>query len=397
MEQLVLVLNCGSSSVKFAILNPKTQFTHISGLVQAIGTPEANLKYTLNNETVRTELPNVDHHEALQQVITIIKSNPNIANQLVAIGHRIVHGGEHFTASAIVTDEVIQAIRDSAILAPLHSPAHLLGIEEALKAFPELPNVTVFDTAFHQTMPEYAYLYAIPYELYEQHQIRKYGFHGTSHRFVSIKAAEILGKPLTETSLVTAHLGNGCSVTAIQNGKSIDTTMGLTPLDGLMMGTRSGEVDPNLHLHLVDNLGYDIHKVTNILNKESGVLGVSGLASDFRILEDAAEKGHKRAVLALEMFCYKLAKAISSMAVAVLGKLDALVFTGGIGENSRVVRAKTLERLKLLGFKLDEARNQANGKESRGVITADNSTVAVVVPTNEELMIAIDTLELINK
>lgn len=397
MESLILVLNCGSSSVKFAILNPKTQVNYLSGLVQAIGTSEANLRYTCNSETKREEIPNVDHHEALRRVIALINNHQKVAEQLVAVGHRIVHGGEHFTSSAIVNNEVIKAIRDNINLAPLHSPAHLLGIEEALRAFPKLPHVTVFDTAFHQTMPDYAYLYAVPYEFYEKHQIRKYGFHGTSHRFVSIKAAEALHKPLSESSFVTVHLGNGCSVAAVKNGESIDTSMGLTPLDGLMMGTRSGDVDPNLHLHLVDNLGYDIHKVTNILNQKSGVLGISGLASDFRILEDAAEQGHERANLAIVMFCYRLAKTIASMAVAVLDRLDALVFTGGIGENSRVVRDKTLARLTMLGFELDQTRNQINGKESNGIITKDGSKVAIVIPTNEELMIAIDTLELINQ
>ncbi len=391
--KLVLVLNCGSSSIKFAVLNLDTKNTELSGLIQRIGSAEASLKYLLDNNTIKRDLPNVNYHEALQVVSEIIHTTKNIADNIVAIGHRIVHGGEKFTQSAVINDVVLQAIRDCGTLAPLHSAAHVLGIEEAMKAFPALKQVAVFDTSFHQTMPKHAYIYPIPYDLYKNYGIRRYGAHGTSHRFVSRQAAFILGKDLNSSAFITAHLGNGCSVTAILNGKSVDTSMGLTPLEGLMMGTRSGDVDPNLHIYLADNLGYDLPKITDILNKQSGLLGVSGIDSDMRTIEDKAAAGDKQAILALEIFCYRLAKYIASYTVP-LGKIDALIFTGGIGENSTTVRAKVLSWLKVFGFAIDTELNMANGKNSKGIITQKNSPIAMVVPTNEELLIAEDTLAL---
>ena len=390
-KNLILVLNCGSSSIKFTVIEPLANRISLSGLIQQIGSNEANIKYTQSEETKTRDLPNIDYHAALQIITDIIHSSKQISNDILAIGHRVVHGGEKFTHSAIITEEVLQTIHDCVNLAPLHNPANILGIKAAMAAFPGTKQVAVFDTAFHQTMPEHAYIYPIPYELYQKHGVRRYGFHGTSHRFVSQQAAIILEKDLNQCALITAHLGNGCSVAAVLNGKSIDTSMGLTPLEGLVMGTRSGDVDPSLHAHLADNLGYDVHKITTILNKQSGLLGISGIDSDMRAIENKVALGNKRAILAFEIFCYRLAKYISSLVVP-LGKIDALIFTGGIGENSQAVRAKTLSWLKFFGFKIDPKRNEIHGKNSKGIITEDAGTIAMVVPTNEELLIAQDTL-----
>jgi len=389
-KSLVLVLNCGSSSIKFAVIDPQTGNNFFSGLVQNIGSLEANIKYRKDKETQTRDLPKANYHTALRVIVDLMHSFVDITHNVFAVGHRVVHGGEKFTQSAVITDEVLQAIRNNIKLAPLHNPANVVGIEEAIKDFPGLPQVAVFDTAFHQTMLDYAYIYPIPYEFYKEHRVRRYGFHGTSHRFVCNQAAKLLEKPLNQSAFITAHLGNGCSAAAILNGKSVDTSMGLTPLEGLVMGTRSGDVDPGLHAYLVDNLGYDIYKITEVLNKKSGLLGVSGIASDMREIEKQVMLGNERAILAFEIFCYRLAKYIAALAVP-LGRLDALIFTGGIGENSQMVRAKTLGWLKIFNFKLDVAYNEVHGKNSRGVITTKDSTIAIVVPTNEEWLIAQDT------
>jgi len=395
-KNLILVLNCGSSSIKFAVINPTKQISLLSGLIQCIATNNASLKYSQDKTTHTLKLPNIDYHDAIKVLTDIILSSKSLANNLLAIGHRVVHGGEKFTRSVIITEKILQTIRDCATLAPLHNPANILGIEGAKLAFQGLKQIAVFDTAFHQTMPKHAYIYPIPYELYKKHRIRRYGFHGTSHRFVSQQAAIILKKNLANCALITAHLGNGCSIAAILNGKSVDTSMGFTPLEGLVMGTRSGDIDPSFHMHLVDNLGYDIHRVTALLNKQSGILGVSGIDSDMRIIEKKAKAGNKRAILAIEIFCYRLAKYIAAFTVP-LGKIDALIFTGGIGENSATVRAKVLSWLKCFGFKIDVKNNKQNGKNSRGIITKKRTPVAMVVPTNEELLIAQDTLFLANR
>ncbi|MBU0745092.1 MAG: acetate kinase [Gammaproteobacteria bacterium] len=392
-KNLVLILNCGSSSIKFAVIDPQSSLVSLSGLVQNIGSHDANIKYKQEKQAETHKLPNIDYHEALVAIIKIIQSFKNITTDIKAIGHRVVHGGEKFTKSAIITEKVLQAIRDCSTLAPLHNPANVLGIESTMREFPGIKQVAVFDTAFHQTMPEYAYIYPIPYDLYQKYGIRRYGFHGTSHRFVCNQAALALEKNINKCAFITAHLGNGCSVAAVLNGKSVDTSMGFTPLEGLVMGTRSGDIDPSLHVHLVDNLGYDIHKVTDILNKQSGLLGISGTDSDMRTIESKAIAGEKRALLALEIFCYRLAKYIASLTVP-LGRIDALIFTGGIGENSPIVRERTLTWIKLLGFKIDLKHNDANGKENNGIITKEGSPIAMVVPTNEELLIAQDTLAL---
>lgn len=395
-KTLILVLNCGSSSIKFAVIDPLTEENFFSGIVQSIGTKDADISWTEKRIKKSKELSNINYQEALHYIFNLIQSNKSLAAKILAIGHRVVHGGEHFTKSVIINKTVLNAIIKCQDLAPLHNPANILGIEIAKKIYSKLPQIAVFDTAFHQTMPEYSYLYAIPYKLYANHQVRKYGFHGTSHRYVSQKSAEILAKPLETCAFISAHLGNGCSICAILNGKSIDTSMGLTPLEGLVMGTRSGDIDPSLHIHLVDKLGYDIHKINNMLNKESGLLGISGVSSDMRAVENAAKKGNKQAIIAIELFCYRLAKYIGAYAT-VLGRIDALIFTAGIGENSSYIRAKTIKLLKILNFTLDPKINANHGKGNSGIITKINSIIAIVIPTNEELMIAKDTALLATK
>jgi len=395
-ESLVLVLNCGSSSIKFAIIEPKSGRNWFGGLVQNVDSESANIKYYYDNQEATTKaLPGVSHKTALDFIIELIKNTNDLIDNIFAVGHRFVHGGERFTHSVLITPQIIQELRDNSYLAPLHSPANIAGIEATFKALSNLPQVSVFDTAFHQSMPDYAYVYPIPYELYQKHLVRRYGFHGTSHRFVCNKAAEILNLDINNSAFITAHLGNGCSAAAILNGKSIDTSMGLTPLAGLVMGTRSGDVDPSLHGYLAQNLGYDLDTITNMFNKKSGLLGISGTVSDMRQIEELATSGDKRAVLAFEIFCYNLAKYIAAYAVP-LGRIDALIFTGGIGENSRAVRAKTLQWLKIFNFKIDLASNGNNGKNTGGIITAKDSTIAIVVPTNEEWLIAQDTASLTN-
>jgi acetate kinase len=393
-KDLILALNCGSSSIKFAVINPRIKLTIISGVIQSIGTRHSNIKYCQNTITISRKLADISYHDALKVIADIIVTSKLFANNIVAVGHRVVHGAEKFTRPIIISDKVLRTIKSCISLAPLQNPAHIMGIEWAIKTFPGLVQVAVFDTAFHQTIPDYAYIYSIPYELYKKHRIRRYGFHGTSYRFVCHQAANILGKNIDDSAFIISHLGNGCGVAAILNGRSIDTSMGLTPLEGLVMGTRSGDIDPSLHMHLIDNLGYDIHQVTAMLNNRSGLLGISGIDSDMRTIESKAYLGNKRAQLALEIFCYRLAKYIASFAVP-LGRIDALIFTGGIGENSFGVRAKTLTWLKIFDFKLDSKRNKLHGKNSGGIITKSNSPIAMVISTNEELLIAEDTFFLL--
>lgn len=395
-NSLVLVLNCGSSSIKFAVIDPITTDNICSGLVQSIDSKSANLIWKQKDNKIQKDLPHINYHDALGTILKLIGENQDLFAKICAVGHRVVHGGEYFTKSTVINDQVLTAIKDCQGLAPLHNPANILGIQVAQKTFPLLPHIAVFDTAFHQTMPKHAYLYAIPYELYIQHKIRRYGFHGTSHLFVAQEAAKIINKPLEQCAFITAHLGNGSSICAIANGKSVDTSMGLTPLEGLVMGTRSGDVDPSLHAHLARELGYDIHKINDLLNKESGILGISGLDYDMRNVEAAIEKGDERCILAGEMFCYRLAKYIGAYMIP-LGKIDALIFTGGIGENSPYVRSTTLKWLSVLNFHLNADHNENNGKLNNGVITKDNSVKAIVIRTNEELMIAKDAFELANK
>lgn len=390
----VLVLNCGSSSVKFAVFDTATSEATASGLVENIGL-DARIKAKGPQGKCEKNIPGHDHAGALMAMQEFLREQGEDQG-IAAVGHRVVHGGERFSGSVLITPEVLAAVRSCTPLAPLHNPANLLGIEVATLQFPSLPQVGVFDTAFHQTLPPHAYLYALPYSLYKEHGVRRYGFHGTSHRYVTAQTAKLLGKPESELNIITAHLGNGSSAAAIRNGHSVDTTMGLTPLEGLVMGTRSGSIDPGIPMFLHETLGYDFARVNKLLNKESGLLGLSGLSNDMRTLAEAAAKGHEGAETAIEVFCYRLAKEIAGQAVA-LPRIDALVFTGGIGENSAAVRARTLSHLAVLGFVIDAERNAAHGKGHRGQITGDVGTRALVVATNEELLIALDAETLVKK
>ena len=384
----VLVLNCGSSSLKFAVIDPDTSVERVSGIAQRLGSPEASLDVKRNGTKTSRPIAGALHDEALHGIVDILKEL-GLADGLLAVGHRVVHGGSKFAGSMAITPEVIAKLEECIPLGPLHNPPNLVGIRIAQKLFPELLQVGVFDTAFHQTMPPVAYTYPVPPEWLEQHGVRRYGFHGTSHRFVAREALRITGLPADDHRFVTAHLGNGCSATAVRNGKSVDTSMGLTPLEGLMMGTRSGSIDPAIIGFVSDALGRTAREILDVLNKKSGLLGVSGLSNDMRTVEEAAAAGHERARLALDLFSYLLAKTIAALVVP-LGRLDALVFTGGIGENSTTVRSMTIERLGFLGLTLDAAANATHGRSQNGRVTTGTRPQALVVPTNEELMIAED-------
>lgn len=389
----VLVINSGSSSIKFALVNEDIEEFLIQGLAERLGSSDSVLNWELDGEKHTTLLDGADHQGAFARLLPLVQKASE--GKLTGIGHRVVHGGAHFTEASALSPEVIDVVRRAAVLAPLHNPAGLIGIEAAMELYPELPHVAVFDTAFHQTMPEHAYRYAVPEYLYTDHHVRRYGFHGTSHMYVSRKAAEMTGLPVDDSCWLVAHLGNGCSTSAVVNGESLDTSMGLTPLEGLVMGTRSGDVDPSLHIHLFRTLGWDAQRIETMLTKESGLLGLSGLSNDMRTLIEAREKGDERATLAIEVFCYRLAKSLAAMGCA-LPKLDGLIFTGGIGENASLVRSKTLDYLRLLDFKLDDAANLKCVRGQAGIISADNHPRVLVVPTNEERQIAVETLELID-
>jgi acetate kinase len=389
---LVLVLNSGSSSVKFALLDPGNGQRVLDGMAEKVGTPGAVLHIQQEGGVPVTEQPG---HSSYQAVISqILSCLPSSGPGLVGVGHRVVHGGERFTASVLVDDEVIASIRSSSPLAPLHNPANLAGIEAVSAVRPDLPQAAVFDTAFHQTIPPAAFRYAVPQEWYTRYGVRRYGFHGTSHRFVSERAAALLGRPLGELRLVTAHLGNGCSLAAVRDGVSADTTMGLTPLEGLVMGTRSGDVDPGMFGYLASQAGLTVAELTRDLNTASGLAALSGVGNDMRTVESAAAGGDERARLALEVFVHRLAKAVAGMVVG-LGRLDALVFTGGIGEKSTEVRSLVLARLGFLGLAEDSAANARHGRATGGRISPDGPVLALIVPTDEELMIARDTARLI--
>lgn len=392
----VLVLNCGSSSLKFAIVDPRDGRALLSGIGESLGESSPRISWKCEGGKSQQPLEQGSGHTAVIRFLVeqILSQQPALKADLTAIGHRVVHGGEKFSHSVLIDQAVINAISECSALAPLHNPAHLLGIAAAASAFPNLPQIAVFDTAFHQSMPRHAYIYALPYSLYRDHGLRRYGMHGTSHRFVTERTAEILNLPLNETNLISAHLGNGASITAVKNGQSVDTSMGLTPLEGLVMGTRSGDVDPGLLMHLGNHLGFPIEQINSVLNKESGLLGISELSNDCRELEEAAEKGHTGALLALEIFCYRLAKYIASYYVP-LGEVDALVFTGGIGENSSLIREKVIEHLSGLGYRLAPERNLQARFGEEGLISADSSPVTLVVPTNEEWVIARDAAALV--
>jgi acetate kinase len=368
------------------------------GQVDRLGSSSPNLVYERHDGvTYQTDVPPMEYEAVFHSIFaTLLDTEKGILQNLsniAAVGHRVVHGGSRFAESALITPEVETAINDCISLAPLHNPYNLGGIRACRQVLPNAAHAAVFDTAFHQTMPNYAYMYALPRSLYEQYDIRRYGFHGTSHRYVSMRAAEILGRPLTSLKLITCHLGNGCSITAVDRGKSVDTSMGLTPLEGLMMGTRCGDIDPAIIFHLMEEGQMSADTINQMLNRESGLLGVSGVASDVRDLFQAVSEGNPQAALALKMFSYRVRQYIGKYA-AVLGGLDALIFTAGIGENAPSIRATICENLGFLGIHLDEEKNQSSGVE-KPIHREDAPVKLLVIPTNEELMIARDTLRLI--
>ncbi len=378
----ILVINAGSSSLKYQLMEMPENKVLSKGIVERIGEPGSA----------------ANHEEALQQVVTaLLPEGEGVIKDLKEIdgvGHRVVHGGEKFTGSVLITDEVIKSIKENFDLAPLHNPANLAGIMAAKKLFSGVAEVACFDTAFHQTIPKTAFLYALPYELYEKHRVRRYGFHGTSHRYIVRRIGELLGKDKYAVNAITCHLGNGCSIAAVREGCSVDTSMGLTPLEGLVMGTRSGDIDPAIIFYLADKLEMSTREINGLLNKKSGLLGISGISNDVRHLLMDAEKGEKRAELALDIFSYRVKKYIGAYK-AVLGKVDALAFTGGIGENAVRVREKICFNLEELGIKLDNAKNADIKGRKEGLISADDSPTKVfVIPTDEEVRIAYDTYDI---
>ena len=397
---IILTINAGSSSVKYQCFEMKDEVCLAKGQIDRLGSPSPNLFYERHDGvTYQTNVPPMEYEAVFPLIFEILlnveKGILQNLNDIAAVGHRVVHGGSRFAESALITSEVETAINQCVPLAPLHNPYNLGGIRACREALPNAAHVAVFDTAFHQTMPDYAYMYALPYSLYEQYNIRRYGFHGTSHRYVSTRAAEILGQPLTSLKLITCHLGNGCSITAVDRGKSVDTSMGLTPLEGLMMGTRCGDIDPAIIFHLIEEGQMPADKINQTLNRESGLLGISGVGSDVRDLFRAVSAGNSQAVLALQMFSYRVKQYIGKYA-AVLGGLDALIFTAGIGENAASLRTAICENLGFLGIRLDAAKNQS-GDSTKAIHQENASVKLLVIPTNEELMIARDTLRLIER
>ncbi len=388
-ESLVLVLNCGSSSLKFAILDPHGGREVLQGIAERLFSSEAQLSVKYNGEKTLYPIREADHGQAIQTLVAIIRGIDGLSARIAAVGHRVVHGGEFFRESMLIDEQVIATLRQCEHLAPLHNPANILGIQAARAAFPALPHTAVFDTAFHQTMPPRAYIYPLPYELYIHHGVRRYGFHGTSFRYVSAQAAQWLDKPLEDTALIIAHLGNGASVSAVQGGRSLDTSMGMTPNEGVEHGTRCGSIDPGIHRYLCQRLDMGIEQVHELLLKQSGLLGLSGLSNDCRTIEAASDRDHERSRLALEVYSYRLAKEIAALVVP-LGRLDALVFSGGIGENASRIRAAVIEQLGFLGLQLDPAANARRVRGESGPISLPGAVSALVVPTNEELMIAQD-------
>ncbi|APT72631.1 acetate kinase [Thermosipho sp. 1063] len=398
---VVLVVNSGSSSIKYQLLDMDDENVLCKGIAERIGIPGSRIVHKKNGEKFIVEKPMVNHDEALKAVLEILKDEKIGAikdfNEIDAVGHRVVHGGEKFSGSVLITDEVINAIEEFSYLAPLHNPPNLMGIKAIMKLLPGIPNVGVFDTAFHAKMPKKAYLYAIPYEYYEKYKVRRYGFHGTSHRYVSKRTAELLELDYNNSKIITVHLGNGASIAAVKNGKSIDTSMGFTPLEGLVMGTRSGDLDPSIVTFLMEKEGLSAEEVYTILNKKSGVLGLSkNFSSDMRDIEDKALENDPLCRLVLDIYEYRIAKYIGAYAAAMNG-VDAISFTAGVGENSPITREEICENyLSFLGIKIDKEKNNVKGKEMI-ISTPDSKTKVLVVPTNEELMIARDTKEIIEK
>ena len=391
---IVFVVNCGSSSLKYQLIDMTKESVMAKGLIERIGMDGSVLKHTPGSEEaveINTEIP--DHKVAIQLVIdALTNENHGVIkkmSEINAVGHRVVHGGERFTDSMLINSDVIAGIEACCEIAPLHNPPNLHGIHACMELMPEVPQVAVFDTAFHQTMPKTAFLYGLPYEMYVKYGLRRYGFHGTSHRYVAQKAAEMMGEHMSDLRIITCHLGNGASLTAIKYGKSVDTSMGFTPLEGLIMGTRSGEIDPAIIPFLMEKENMDAQQIDNFLNRRSGILGISGLSSDFRDLEQAANNGDERSQLAIDIFAYKVRKYIGGY-VAAMGGVDAIVFTAGLGENSPFMREKICNGLEFLGTRIDPELNKIRGK-AREISVKRARTKIFVVPTNEELVIARDT------
>ena len=396
----IFVVNCGSSSIKYQLIDMQDESVIAKGLVERIGIEGSCLTHTpAGKDKVKLESEIPDHVDGIKKVLAALV-DPNYGvikstDEIDAVGHRVVHGGEIFSESVVITEEILKQIEGLSDMAPLHQPPNVAGIRACQKVMPNTPQVAVFDTAFHQTMPQTAYMFGVKYEEYEKYGIRKYGFHGTSHRYVSACAAEMLGKDIKDTKIITCHLGNGSSITAVDGGKSVDTSMGFTPLDGVLMGTRTGSIDPAVVPILMTKKGLDAAAMDKYMNKECGVLGISGVSSDFRDLEAAAAEGNKKAQLALDMFCYQVKRYIGAYAAA-MGGVDAIVFTAGVGENDIGTRAKVCEGLEFLGVKLDADRNNVRGKATE-ISAADSKVKVFLIPTNEELVIARDTNRLCSK
>ena len=395
----ILVLNCGSSSVKYKLIEIKANKVLAEGGVEKIGLPDAFIKFKLADGSKKIiELNISDHNGAIKSILDILTDAEfgciKSFSEIDAVGHRVVHGGEEFFCSALVTDKVVSQIRKCCEIAPLHNPANLLGIDAVTKALPSVPQVAVFDTAFHQTMPDYAYMYALPYEYYEKYRIRRYGFHGTSHKYVSAKGAAFAGLDLNDSRIITCHLGNGSSVTAVQNGKSVDTSMGFTPLEGMIMGTRCGNIDPDIVTYLMDKEGFTPAQMSTVLNKKSGFQGLSGISSDARDLNEAANGGDRRAKLTLKKLTYDITKLIGAYTAAMNG-VDLIVFTGGIGENNARLRRRICENLTYLGLKFDYDTNAGEKADEMLISLPDSKVKVAVIATNEELMIARDTMHIV--
>ncbi|GAA0722867.1 acetate kinase [Clostridium malenominatum] len=396
----ILVINCGSSSLKYQLIDMTKEDALAKGLVERIGIDGSILTQKANDEKYVIEQPMKDHQDAIKLVLAaLIDEKHGVIkdmSEISAVGHRVVHGGEKYATSVLIDDEVMKSLEECVKLAPLHNPPNIIGINACKALMPNTPMVAVFDTAFHQTIPEHAYIYPIPYELYKKYAVRKYGFHGTSHRYVSMKAAELMGKDVKDLKIITCHLGNGASICAVEGGKSVDTSMGFTPLEGIAMGTRSGNIDPAIIAFLMKELNISIDEVNDMLNKKSGVYGISGVSSDFRDIEEAAEKGEHRAQLALDIFHNRVKRFVGAYA-ALMGGVDCIVFTAGLGENSALSRAEICKGLEFLGFNIDEKKNNEGRGFAKEISTTDSKVKVYVIPTEEELMIARDTKEIVGK
>lgn len=394
----ILVINAGSSSLKYQLIDMTNETVLAKGLCDRIGIDNSFIKQSRGSEDaveLKKELKN--HKDAIEAVISALTDEKigviKNMSEISAVGHRVVHGGEKFNSSAIINESVMEAVRECIDIAPLHNPPNIIGIEACQAIMPNIPMVAVFDTTFHSSMPEHAYIYALPYEMYEKYKIRRYGFHGTSHKFVAERAAEVLGKPLSELKIITCHLGNGSSICAVNKGKSVDTSMGFTPLQGVAMGTRSGTIDPEVVTFLMEKEDLTIKGISNLLNKKSGVLGISGVSSDFRDVQAASREGNKRAKLALDIFCYDCKKYIGAY-IAIMNGVDAIVFTAGVGENDFNIRQRIVDGLDFFGISIDEEKNKISGQEI-DVSAAGAKVSTLVIPTNEELAIAREALRML--